>query len=978
MIVSGESFLSHVLPDEGYKCATVLTGKRRYNQFFDSISALAAFVAARDAQGETVYHACAAFKVPQSDPRETPRNQRTMGRTAHNAACAQSLWLDVDAGPSKAYTTAAAAYVALVSFCARIGLPAPTVVGSGSGLHAYFALVEPALPGTWLAYATCLKQLAAREGFHCDPARTSDISSILRTPGTHNRKHGAVEVWCTGLEGPYELSELGEVHAAVSTLQPIASHTSPPRLPQAATLSVADAAANIYANEPGDPDAIAQGCRQLGLLKQHAGQIPEPAWYAGISVLAHAGSFEAAHEWSAGHPNYTTSETDDRLDRALQFGPTTCKHFEKINPHGCAGCLHYGKITSPIQLGRNTAPVQSLAPSSSSGHGHTAKPADLQCLPPQFPSAPFGFTINAHGLLFQTETQGKPSTEVVSRHPLYLDAIQTGEITPDSFSLCFKHHLPQEEVKTIVIPAKTFFSSQGMSEMSGRGAVIHDHDLFRKYTREAMDMWHHQNRLQMRYDQFGWKSDEAAFLYGTRLYSAASIDDVAGADELRTRSQYLGPTKHGSLAKWSAAANTLFAQGCEPHSFALLCSFAAPLMRFHAGGEGGAIVSLVSDQSGSGKTTALEAAASVWGRLRGTQLTDDDTRVSKGLTLGVLGNLPCIYDELHNRDPEMIRQFVMMFTNGRDKQRGTSDGRLIYSKAEWQTILINASNLSLVDTLSSMEGTDAPAFRVLEFVAALPAGLESKGDELRRVLDANSGHAGDAYLKVLLQPATLSYIKQAMPEWTAELWKRTGLRPEHRFWVRTLASVIAAGVLVRHAGILDFSMQRITDWATAVLCERSGDNTITGSRTASSILSEYFHANINNMLVMPMAWRPKTLVRPLLEPKKELLIRIEMHEGKAYVLENDLRRYLVKRGVNRSAFMQELLARHVILNKFKRVTLGAGSDFASGQITAVEINMNHPALSGTVVEVENILPKGPQNTRAERIAAVTDEVQNRR
>ena len=91
-------------------------------------------------------------------------------------------------------------------------------------------------------------------------------------------------------------------------------------------------------------------------------------------------------------------------------------------------------------------------------------------------------------------------------------------------------------------------------------------------------------------------------------------------------------------------------------------------MRFHASGDGGAIVSLVSDKSGTGKTTALEAAASVWGRLKGTQIIDDDTTVAKGLKLAVFGNIACTYDELYNRDPEVIRRFVLMFTNGRDKR----------------------------------------------------------------------------------------------------------------------------------------------------------------------------------------------------------------------------------------------------------------------------------------------------------------------
>lgn len=973
MTVTAEQFLRHVLPDDGYKCATIISGKTRYNKFFADFHDLAQFILFQDALGNTVYHACASFKIPQNDPRETPRNQRTMGRTSRNVMVAQSFWFDIDAAKNKPYQTAQDAYLALISFCARVGLPSPTVVGSGAGLHAYFTLVEPCVPELWLAYATGLKQLATREGFHAGPERTADISSILRTPGTHHRKDGEKEVWCDGLEGPYELEDLGELHAlALSSLQ-----ASLPKRGKAAAphdisaRSVSDAATNIYVDIPSDPQLVAIQCRQVGSALSAPGQSSEPHWYAAIGALAHCqGGEELALERAdvAWHAAVRT-----KFEQQRSFGPTTCQHFEKINPQGCEECPHFGKITSPIQLGRLVS-ISDVARPAAAMDGQREQPESIQLLfPVRSSNPPLGFAINGHGLLFQTEVQGKATWEVVSRNPIYLDKIQTGEILGDSFSLCFKLHLPQEGVKSIVIPAKTFFSTQGMSEMAGRGAVIHDSDLFKKYTREAMDLWHMSNKLETRYDQFGWKNDNTGFLFGERLYGAGGVAEVAGSDEIRTRSQYLGPARNGSLDKWSAAANTLFAQGCEPQSFALLCAFAAPLMRFHSSGEGGAIISLVSDQSGSGKTTALEAAASVWGRLKGTQLTDDDTRVSKGLTLGALGNLPCIYDELYNRDPEMIRQFVMMFTNGRDKMRGTSDGKLQHSKAEWQTLLITASNTSLVDTLNSIEGTDAPAFRVLEFISSLPPGVVSRGDELKRVLFANSGFAGEAYLRVLLQPQTLAYVQSALPQWTENIWKRTGLETQHRFWVRTLASVVAAGVLVRHAGILDFSVQRITDWAIAMMRDRQGQATVTGVRTPTSVLAEYFHANINSMLVMPIAWRPKTSIRPLLEPKKELMIRYEMSEGRAFILDSDLRKWLVKKGVNRAGFMAELKARNVIISDYRRVTLGAGTDFASGQVTTVEVNMKHPALSGIAVDVEQVIPEVPLGMRN-----VVDDIRSRR
>ncbi len=562
------------------------------------------------------------------------------------------------------------------------------------------------------------------------------------------------------------------------------------------------------------------------------------------------------------------------------------------------------------------------------------------------------FLCEEDGLWFLAEdNQGQEACTLISSAPIRLTTIQTGEITTDSFSLGFDLRLPNG-ARSIILPAKAFFSAAGMSEMAGHGAVIHEPDLFRKYVRETMDIWHKENKLEMRYDQFGWKDQDQAFLFGSNLYRSEAIVPIIGSEEIKLRSQWLGP-KAGSLDKWSSAANALFTRGCEPQSFALLSAFAAPLMRFHSGGEGGAIVSLVSDQSGSGKTTALEAVASVWGKLKGTQLTDDDTRVSKGLMLGVLGNLPCVYDELYNRDPESIRQFVIMFTNGRDRLRGTVDGQLRHTKAEWQTILVLASNLSIVDVLSSMDGSDAQAYRVLEFTCSLPEGVDN-GDALSRQLDANCGWAGDLFLRTLLQPGVLDYVKGAIEEWTQNIWTKTGFEPKHRFWVRTLASVAAAGVIVKHAGILDFSVQRIVDWAIEELRTQDAQSSDSGVRQPAEVLSEFLHAHLNDMLVVPTAYRPKNVSPVLISPKRELLVRYEIADGVLYIAQRALRKWLVKYGVNRKAFLSELLERQVFRRGFKRVTLGAGTDLASGQIDCVEVNMKHPMMSGTVIAVERL------------------------
>jgi hypothetical protein len=961
-MTSALQFLERILPQEGYKCATVFNEEVQYNKFFPTVSALADFVTQQDALGRTVYHACAVYRVPQSDPKGTPRNQRTLGRTKSNALGSSAFWLDVDCGEKKPYPTAADAALAVQAFVHSAGLPRPIYVGSGQGLHIYWPLVEMVDRATWERYAEGLKRLCRVQGLEAGPERTADISSILRTPGTHHRKGLEPKLVRAGeLVGPYDIEDFkcfleGEANEHVHAVLP----SVPRNARRADTVpSVISAAANIYADEPNYTEPVVRGCGQVARLPLTGGRLAEPDWYAALGVLAACTDGDRyAHHWSSGYAGYTAGETQARLDRSREFGPTTCAKFESVNPGGCEGCPFKGRITSPIQLGR-------VRPQSGTA-GLQADPGRISTLPePDQGSAadderarlPKGYEWDGKALVVRTEKNNVPGVEVISTYPIYLDAVQTGEVA-GGYSLSMKLELPHEPIQSIIMSAKTFFSASGLSEIAGQGVMVHSPDLFKKFVRDSVDMWNGANKLERRYDQFGWKDEDKNFLYGTSLYMADSVRQVIGSDEVQARSQYLGPRRNGSIGGWAGAANKLFAVGHEVQAFALLSSFAAPLMRFHSSGEGGAIVSLVSDKSGTGKTTALEAAASVWGRLKGTQIIDDDTAVAKGLKLGVFGNIACTYDELYNRDPESIRRFVLMFTNGRDKDRGTADGTLRHVRAEWQTILLLASNNSIVDILSSMDGTDAPAYRVLEFIMDTPASMDKRrGDVLKQQLDANSGYAADLYLRNLVQPQTLNYIKEALPKWTDNVWQRTGLDKEHRFWVRTIASVMAAGVIVKHAGLLDFSVDRITGWAIEqVQSKRTLHSELSGHRNPISMLVSFLDQHLLDTIVVPKAFKPgpNQSSHVLLEPRRSLLIRHELTDHRIYIDEQTLKKWLVKVGVNTEGFYRDLKDKG-ILGTTRRITLGAGTPHSTGQVTALEIIANHPLMSGHLASVETIV-----------------------
>jgi hypothetical protein len=388
------AFLNLILPERGFYIASIKNPRGKGflpNRFAATPEALWAILEEADRDGYESYHACASFKEERNDPRGTPAGQKRFGRTKHNVLGVKSFWLDIDVGPEKGYSDQGAATDALRTFCAKLHLPPPIIVSSGSGLHVYWPLQQMLDRATWERYARGLKTLCVRDGLHVDPTRTADTSSVLRTPGTHNRKHGLereVEL------DPKFLDMFPDAQGyALEQFKVFAEHTEAPRgapkgqhdedadrarfdphgLLEAEKLKdhsylaapnrrqIGAAALSGFAEldddyPPSSGELVAEKCEQVRALRDSEGKVEEPLWYAALGVLAFcADGDELAHKWSSGDVDrYTEQETQERLDRARALsGATTCQHFhDKIDATVCERCPHWGIINSPIALGR--------------------------------------------------------------------------------------------------------------------------------------------------------------------------------------------------------------------------------------------------------------------------------------------------------------------------------------------------------------------------------------------------------------------------------------------------------------------------------------------------------------------------------------------------------------------------------------------------------------------------------------------------
>jgi hypothetical protein len=311
-------------------------------------------------------------------------------RSQNNADRRRTLILDADtkvSHPTAQYADQPEAKAVIERMCDAEGLPHPTFVNSGGGLHCYWSFDRDLTQAEWLRYAAALKAACKAHNIHCDHQVTINFVGVLRPIGTHHVKTGSVVKLMSELRGPYSWSafdHLVEKYAAELNSQPkrqapkvrrcavvgkggAVEYVYDPAPPTPAMPArsggspIADAVrANIYDEAPTDPELIRRRCRQFRAFCASAGDRGNPDWHAVNRLLAFCkpDGLRCAQDLGDGYHDHDRADTDawiaNEHERARSeiTGPTTCRRFEEINPGGCDGCLHRGHITTPATLGR--------------------------------------------------------------------------------------------------------------------------------------------------------------------------------------------------------------------------------------------------------------------------------------------------------------------------------------------------------------------------------------------------------------------------------------------------------------------------------------------------------------------------------------------------------------------------------------------------------------------------------------------------
>lgn len=951
-------FLKKLLPNAGLYCVALMLRAGGFRHFFhDTLPSAQAQIDALNAEGHTVYIAQATFdsaaiaEAVAHNSALTRGGERKKERSQANASLIKNFFLDIDCGEKWPLKNQQEGADALKQFITDTGLPFPAVVNSGNGLYAHWILTEAIPASQWQTVAKLLKKVVAEysPAIGGDASRTSDSASVLRPPGTINRKPGRPEkpvVLIKDMEPIPFLSFIRALGAAAKRKHIDRTVIQPPAHNNDIN---AEFFAGLERQEvPSDAEKIAERCAQIRLMRDSKGDVSEPFWYACIGVLVFCeNGDELIHKWSSGYSAYDYGETAGKIKqwRDAGVGPATCCSLGSYNSSGCIGCKNNGKIKSPIVLGR-PEPKKIETPED-------------QC------DAPSGFRRGEKGLYAEEEGRWVMFYD----QDLYLDRLAYDESLGYEV-MTIKHSLPHEGTMECTLRSSVVNDPKALLTLLADNHIKVVGAKEKKYMTMYIESYsaklQRQRRMALLLCQMGWKearNGNPMFVLGRKIFhSDGTTEDASMARNVPKAATAFRAS--GDLEAWSKATRVLGTPGLEPHAFALLAGgFGAPLMKFT--GFDGALVSLVGE-TGSGKTLMLRWIQSVWGYHNDLMMLRDDTKNALVSRLGVYGNLPLTVDEVTNIDGMELSDLVYRITQGRDKARlnKSSEERKVLNA--WNTLAVTSSNSSLVDKLSGAKhDASAEINRVFEYpVNEHDLFKEQVTTDIYWTLHEHFGHAGETYASWMVQNTEV--IKPGLELIRKKLVTAADIQGDERFWGAVASAAIYGGLVAQKLGLIQFDVTQVMSWVGTTISNMRGDKADLAGDSVGIIGQFIDEHAAQRLLVMGEARGGSqcTIIEP---PRGALVMRYEMDSHRLFISRAVLKAWIAKRFGSYTQIKNDLQAIKALKNPNQRKTLGGGTFYGGAQQVCWEIDMKCPKLgpiATQMVQVSEMLAKAPLESDA--------------
>ena len=855
-----QEFFAVVLPPpgNGLYCAVELTTKRKEHKYEETYDELQPHIDAWVEAKYNTYFALATFEKAGS-------------RTAENARHIKALFADIDCnkdGP-KTYGTKEEGMAAFVAFMQKTGLHElgkPYIVDSGGGYHVYWPLTETQDITTWKPLAENFKRLCKQEGLKIDMTVSADAARVLRYPDTLNFKPEYPEPRPVRIleEGVlFDFDILGEAirgQLGVSGTPAVTAPSNVIELPGVRpTAAPTTTSIKLFENSTTKFKNIVKatqagsGCGQLEHFIENAEDDGmEPLWRGWLSIGQKCEDGDKAVVWiSKLHP-YDNERMHQKL-REIK-GPYPCIKFDSENPGICHKCKHWGKITNPLALGREMAVnveekeiEVALEPQS-----EVAEP-----VPVKRPTPPKGYAYGNKGGIFQEREVEMADGSKSKKHVMLLpyDLFVVDILNAHGDHTVHMLALRPEGPVDVMVPSKAMVSKDETTKSLAQQNIMasfgqnNDKNLF-DYVRACVEQAGLEKRALSVPDHYGWQQDKN-YVFAGRIFSKGKPPVKVPMPGLENIVSFTEPK--GTLEGWRTVVSMLIEKKMYKHLSIMLLGAGAPLMRYT--GLAGMTVHCASTESGTGKSLALELAASVWGHPVRYRTGKSTSPVAMQQRLGMLHCHPLISDEITNnnrKDFEWFPGFLLDMSEGKGKERmesGANKERLNLST--WFTIAMLSSNTHGVDWLTGVRkhSSEGELRRLLEYIIEDQLSWTPAEIEIIKSLHHNYGVVGYMMSEYMVENEEL--LPSLTNETVQRMYKAFNATNDERFWMAGIGCAVAAGILwsQKYMGAIDLPIKEIMSAYKEVIGFMR-KSMRTNVRTAENVLNSFISENFGKLLVI--------------------------------------------------------------------------------------------------------------------------------
>lgn len=827
----------------------------------------------------------------------SPAGFSSPSRKAKDCTGAAALWLDIDVGAQHAkpdYADAKSFAADFKNFMAGTGLPVPWIVSTGHGVHLYWPLGVTVQPDKWSRLMARLFAACNKFGLKYDHAAT-DISRILRVPGTYNYKDAPV---------PVVILRQGETD--LRTLVTVLKQYEPVKQ---TAVRQEDSTRELRETAP-----VVNGCEQI----RTCGAADYETWRNAARCLTFCkDGFETFHQLSEGDDRYDVdkcNETWDALDKN-KYPPVLCSTFEKAHREVCARCPAHGRVTTPVMLGKKLAVKVDSTPVD-----------NIRGVP--FESG--GFSVVPHeGIKWTfTNKDGADITLTIAPFEFYIMelVIDNRMLTP---LRTYKARVvfPDDSYRDFDLVVDEIYAS-GLAPIRILTQYgIAPEPRFEKPMVEFMRTYiaKVQNDLTPSFvrDRYGWYEVQdmsgehhSEFVVGAQTYTSGGVK----VTYLDSRAQAMAEHKmtvSGTLDDWKKIPQ-LYRELDQKSAQLLMCAtFGSVFMPWGIGTATNVMYNFYDTVGGKGKSSLLAALASVWGDPASLPLGRTDTIAAKYQQYSVYHNLPILIDEITGMRVEDMANMLYDLVNGREKNRSNRSGTELQRGGSWQTITVSTSNQSIYEMLKTFrEQTLATSMRVIEMRCDFKdytgdIEVTRKIDSVMTAVHSNYGIAGREFIQQVL--ADIGNIKTEVLGSVAGFSDKYRQNNDERFWITGLGVALAAGRIAVRMGLLDYDIDALEKWIGEVLLPDMRASVKDSRQSPVSIMADFITDSINNTLTVqahnrqgkePPVGMPDPYVA--IEPRGSLQIRRELDSNTVIFKKTALARWAEEHGISAATLLDDL------------------------------------------------------------------------